>query len=210
MIMSSNLEEEILNDIKEQICPLLENKAVKDAILKILTSDRFEKSSSILRKISPLMINIGKSQEKRKDKTLIDAIMYLLEVEVISNLVIDILIMMLVAKGHIFHIEADEEYLFARHAVSIEDLNSSSVTLGMKVNYLQKNSVDCITKYVDKNLRNRIAHMDFEIDENGDFFIHEKKGKKKKKRYDIFSKLEKLVTFNSTVIDQIDLALEKT
>ena len=209
--MSSNLEEEILVDVKEQICPLLEDPSVLDALMKLLTSTRVKKAMSSLRETQPLIMSIGKRQGTIKDKTLIDTIMYLFEVEVSANLIFDILIMLLSAKGHFFHIEPDRDHMFIRHAVSIEDLTSKAVTLGMKHNFLIKHEIRCVKKYVKLSLRNKIAHMEFEIDEKGNFFKYEYKGKElEKKPVDIWLRLQEIIHFTSAVTHQINLAAKKT
>jgi hypothetical protein len=155
--MNSNFEEEILNDIKEQICPLFEDKAVLDALIKLLPSIRVRKAMSSLGITQPLIMNIGKNQPTKRDKTVIDTIMYLFEVEVSANLIFDILIMLLSAKGYFFHIEPDTDHLYIRHAITIEDLESKALTLGMKQNFLvntryvaRKNMLDSI--FVTKSL----------------------------------------------------------
>ena len=206
--MSSNLEEEILVDVKEQICPLLEDQAVLDTLMKLLTSTRVKKAHSSLKQIQPLIMKLAKSQDSKKNMTFIDTIMYLFEVEVSANLIIDILILLLSAKGHFFHIEPDRNHLFIRHAVSIEDLESTSVTLGMKRNFLIKHDIRCVKKYVKNSLRNKIAHMQFEIDEDGKFFKYKYEGKElKKKQEDIERRLDEIIHFTSIVIHQMNLAV---
>ncbi len=137
--------------------------------------------------------------------------MYLFSVETSTNLIADILVMMLAAQGQFLHIEPDDKYRFIRHATTIEDLESSSVTLAMKLSFLKKSGLTCFQKYVDKNLRNKIAHFDFEIDANGDFFLYQlKEGIIDKKKVDVMQKLDTLLLFNSTTMHQIKLAVDKT
>ena len=209
--MSSNLEEEILVDVKEQICPLLEDQSVLDALMKLLTSTRVKKAMSSLRETQPLIMSIGERQGTKKDKTLIDSIMYLFEVEVSANLIFDILIMLLSAKGHFFHIKPDRDHRFIRHAVSIEDLASKDIPLGMKHDFLIKHKICCVEKYIKLSLRNKIAHMEFEIDEKGNFFKYKYEGKElEKKQVDIWLRLQEIIYFTSAVTHQINLAAKKT
>jgi hypothetical protein len=203
--MNSNFE------VEEQICPLFENKAVLDTLMKLLSSIRVKKAMNSLRETQPLIMNIGESQVTNRDKRLIDTIMYLFEVEVSANLIFDILIMLLSAKGYFFHIEPDIKHLYIRHAVSIEDLESKAVTLGMKQNFLIKHKIHCVKKYVKLNLRNKIAHMEFEIDEKGNFFKYEyKENEIEKKQVDIWLRLKEIIHFTTTVIHQMNLAVKKT
>jgi hypothetical protein len=93
----------------------------------------------------------------------------------------------------------------------MEDLESPSVTLAMKLGFLSKNGFPCFQKYVDKTLRNKIAHFDFEIDSDGNFFLYRiREGAIGKKRVDLKQKLDTLLLFNSTAMHQIKLAIDKT
>jgi hypothetical protein len=209
--MSAELEKEILLAVKEQICPLLKEPVVLDALMKLLTSVRVKKAMNSLTETQPLIMSIRKHQETEKERSLIDTMMYLFEVEVSANLIFDILIMLLSAKQRYFHIEPDRDHLFIRHATTIEDLTSKSITLGIKRNFLIRNELSCVEKYVKLSLRNKIAHMDYEINENGTFFKYDYDGNKiKKKRVDLQHRLDEIITFTSTVIHQINLIVKET
>lgn len=82
---------------------------------------------------------------------------------------------MFASKGDFLHIEPDNECRFIRHATSFEDLESPSVSLAIKFGFLDKCGLHCFQKYVDRNLRNKIAHMDFGVDEKGNFFTYQRK-----------------------------------
>lgn len=208
--MKLSLEDAILSDVRAQICPLLQDHAVLDALIRLLPSERVLRGRDLLSKTQPLIMKIGMNQDTKRDKTLLDAIMYLFEVEVASNLISDILITLLAERGYFLHIEPDSNHLFIRHVVSMEDLESSFISLAVKLSFLKRHGLDCFSKYVDKDLRNRIAHMNFEIDENGNFFEYRKEGmKNKRKLIDVTQKLTKLIHFNSIVIHEMKLALEK-
>ena len=125
-------------------------------------------------------------------------------VEVSASLLMDITIIMLSTRNQVLHIESDEKYKFIRHATSIEDLESPSVSLATKISFLKYCGFDCFEKYVDRTLRNRIAHMDFEIDTNGNLFVHDKRnGKVIKKQVDFKQKLNRLLLFNHVFMRQI-------
>lgn len=204
--MEANFEEKILNDVKKQICPLLEDEIVLDALQKIFTSTKAYDALNSIKNIQPLIMNIAQKQKIKNEKTVLDILMYLFEVEVSANFIVDVLIMLLSVKGKVFHIEPDDKHYFIRHATSIEDLQSPSVTLGMKLNFLKRNDLGCVKKYVDNTLRNNIAHMNFKIDEEGNFLKNEYG---KEKQVDIWDKLIKLIQFNSTVIHQMNIMRQK-
>jgi hypothetical protein len=204
--MSSDIDEKTLKDIKEQICPLLEDNAVYDTLIKVLHSPKVKKTFSRIKRNNSLIKTVAKRLQTKKEMTLLYTVIYLFEVETAGNLICDILIILLSAKGHFFHIEPDNESFFIRHAVSIEDLETPSVTLGKKLNFLKKNKLNCLAKNIKHRLRDKIAHVDFEIDENGDFFKYTKKGKKP---VDIKSEWFKLSDFTTAIISQMAHAIEK-
>lgn len=94
---------------------------------------------------------------------------YLTQIEVIATPQIDKTILMLIGNGRDFHIEPDYDHRFIRHAICLEDLWSPSLSLSMKLDFLESNGLIFFSKYVDRPLRNKIAHLDFEIDSNGNF-----------------------------------------
>ena len=208
--MSSNLEKEIEANIKKELSLLLSESRSLNACLQLLPSPRVKRAMNTLRQVQPLLVDLGKTP-KGKQKTLFDATMYLFGIETSTNLIADILIIMLAAQGQFLHIEPDDKYRFIRHATTIEDLESPTITLAMKLSFLKKSGFTCFQKYIDKNLRNKIAHFDFEIDANGDFFLFQlKKGIIEKKKVDVMKKLDTLLLFNSITMHQIKLAIYKT
>jgi hypothetical protein len=177
--------------------------------VNVFPSPRVKKSLNILRQTQDTLIGLGKTLTG-KEKALLDGVAYMFWVEVSTNLLADIMIVMLSTKGQLLHIEPDDRYRFVRHATSIEDLDSPSVNLAMKLGFLEACELSCFEKYVDRPLRNKIAHMDFETDDKGKFFVYEKKnGEIRKKPVDIQQKLSILNCFNSTVMRHIKLAVHK-
>jgi hypothetical protein len=49
--------------------------------------------------------------------------------------------------------------------------------MSIKLDFLSSNGLDFFSKWIDRGLRNKIAHLDFEIDQEGNFLA----GKQKKK-----------------------------
>jgi hypothetical protein len=108
----------------------------------------------------------------------LDAITYLLETELMGTVYIDRVLLLLIGKGVDFHLEPDFDHRYTRHAKSLEDLQSLSLSLSIKLDFLKANQVTLFSKWIDRNLRNKIAHLDYII-ENDCFYI-KKEGKKTK------------------------------
>ena len=205
----SKLEKEIEADVKIQLHSLLSEMSALAVLSQVFPSPRVKKALYTLRETQSTLIDLEHNLIG-KQKTLLDAVAYLFWVEVSTNLLADITIIMFATKGQPFHIEPDDRYRFIRHVASIEDLESPSVTLAVKLDFLDKSGFSCFNKYVDRTLRNKIAHMDFEIDEKGNFSIHEKKnGEIRKKQVDIHQKLNRLTFFNSVFMHEIKLSVDK-
>jgi len=204
------LEEEIEACLANELDSLLSERAAIATLVHVLPTLRVKRALSTLRQTQKILIGLGKTLIG-KEKTLLDSVAYLFWVEVSTNLLADMLIIMLAAKGHAFHIEPDDKYRFIRHATSIEDLESPSVSLAMKLGFLDKCGISCFNKFVDRELRNKIAHGSYEIDDKGAFFTFEKKkGELKKKQVDLLQKLDRLTIFNSSLMHKIKLAVDKT
>lgn len=91
---------------------------------------------------------------------------YLGLIESLGNSTVDILVMLLVANGRDFHIECRYTTPRIKHAVSMEDLEKERVPLTTKLNFLEANGIKKLTKIIDSELRNAIAHLKFEIRKN--------------------------------------------
>ena len=92
---------------------------------------------------------------------------YLGLIESIGTTIVDMLVLLLVANGHSFHIERSYGLPRIDHAKSFEDLDSPNSSLGSKIAFLEKNELDFISKFIDRKLRNDIAHLEFNIDKEG-------------------------------------------
>lgn len=113
-----------------------------------------------------------------KTRTALDVFLYLTQIELVGNAYVDMVVMLLIAKGVDLHLEPDDDHRYTRHVTSPEDLDSPSLTLAMKLDFLKMNGLPFFEKCIDRTLRNRIAHADFEIDADGKFFQLTEKGKK--------------------------------
>jgi hypothetical protein len=107
----------------------------------------------------------------------LDAITYLLETELMGTAYIDRVLLLLIGKGIDFHLEPDYDHRYARHATSLEDLQAPSLSLAIKQDFLEANDITLFSKMIDRPLRNKIAHLDYII-ENDCFYYKDRKGKK--------------------------------
>ncbi len=112
--------------------------------------------------------------EKATMLTFFMANYYLLLVELLGISVVDKTILLVVGAGVDFHIEPDYQHRYTRHAYSLEDLESPSLSLSVKLDFLCSNGLQLFSRFIDRNLRNKIAHMDFEIDAKGNLLINRK------------------------------------
>jgi len=96
---------------------------------------------------------------------------YLLLVELLGTSVIDKTILLVVGSGVDFHIDPDYQHRYARHVYTLEDLESPSLSLSVKLDFLCFYGLPLFSKFIDRNLRNKIAHLDFEIDAKGNVLV---------------------------------------
>jgi hypothetical protein len=120
-----------------------------------------------------------KKEHLARTLTVLVALLYLVEIELVGSGYVDMAILLLTEKGIDFHLEPDYEHRFTRHVASPKDLDSPSLTLGVKLDFLSMNGLPFFAKCVDRDLRNKIAHADFEIDANGKFYKLTERGKRK-------------------------------
>ena len=87
-------------------------------------------------------------------------------VESLGNTLVDIVIMLLVANGRDFHIESRHATPRIKHVAVIKDLEDERVPLSTKLNFLRKNGIKELASLIDSELRNIIAHLRFEVEED--------------------------------------------
>lgn len=115
---------------------------------------------------------------------LMDAFTYLMQVEMYGNHFVNLTLLLMVGKGDFLHLNPDFEHKYVRHATSLKDIESPSLPLSTKLDFLKANGINFFDKWINRKLRNKIAHGDFFIDEEGNFFIVDSMGKKTKKDLD--------------------------
>jgi hypothetical protein len=194
--------QEIIEQVDEQLGPVFSEyyPNLPQYVLYQKNRDEFKKQDqriiAFLHNQYDLSHNHGvgmtSSQAYGNHKTqaiFIDASTYLLETELIGTAYIDRVLLLLIGKGFDFHLEPDFNHRYTRHAKSLEDLQGPSLPLATKIDFLEANGVPFFSKWIDRQLRNKIAHLDYTI-ENDCFYVN-KEGKKK--RVSLFDKLQ---TFN--------------
>lgn len=195
---------------KEQIVALLNENSTLDALANILKleSNRkmLVKARNTIKQMQPLIMALRQTKEvkqSRINETVIDAIFYLFSVEASATLLVNFFTILMHIKGIDHNIPAIRYGKKLRlHATSLEDLASTYIPLTSKLEYLKFCKFPYFENYINTNLRNKIAHMDFEIRDNGDFFLSEEKTDKKKK-INILQELDRLLDFNSFTMHQI-------
>lgn len=197
---------QIKDSVKKQLEPLFADFYVGSPLYKKWIQhtdkirDKLNKSSDMMKSLSELLNLFGvkgkqKSQSQKIKQELeaayswLVAIVYLTDVEVIGDFFVNLTILLLTAKGIDFHLEPDYEHRYTRHAHLLEEIESPSIPLSTKLDFLTLNGLPFFSEWIDRTLRNDIAHMSFEISDKGDF-IALRRGKRKK-----INLTEKFVTF---------------
>jgi len=90
-------------------------------------------------------------------------------VESVGNIVVNVLILLVVANGNIFKDKNKKKY------TKMEDFENKKVyvSLGEKLDFLKRHKITVINSGIDTELRNSIAHLNFEVKEN-EIFIRGK------------------------------------
>jgi len=123
---------------------------------------------------------------------------YLFYIELIGNYYVNLALLLLVGRGEALHLEPDREHRYIRHATSLEDIESPALPLSVKLDLLKSNGLPFFRKWINTKLRNGIAHSDFDINEKGEFFLIDAKGRKK--RVDIIQKLIIFTEYHKAVV----------
>lgn len=116
------------------------------------TSDTLKdlKVARVLQELSP------------KAKSMSKLLVYLGLVESIGTTLIDLVLMLLIANGEEMHITRGPGI---KHVSTPKELRK--LDLAYKLYFLESHQLGYFAKLIDRNLRNDIAHLKFEIEENG-------------------------------------------
>jgi len=174
------IPKEVEDEVRTQLEPLFSEFYASSEIYKTYYTyleqlvERMQRSNDFL-----AIMNLAyEAQVEPKAMTALHALLYLTQIESIGTGYVDMAILLLTTKGIDLHIEPDYEHRYTRHVASLEDLDSPSLTLYVKLDFLKMNGLSFFEKCISRSLRNDIAHANFKIDDNGKFFQLTKKGKR--------------------------------
>jgi hypothetical protein len=138
---------------------------------------KFRQSTNIIETFTetlqsiPTCEKIEELPKYRKAINVVNAFGYLAEVETTASIYVDLAVLILIAKGQDLHLGPDRKHMYTRHAMSLEDLESPTLPLSVKLDFLDLNGLFFFSKWIDRDLRNKIAHLDFDFDENGNLLL---------------------------------------
>lgn len=159
-----SIEEQVR--ILEEFVPKLQKKSLD--VLKLYGN--FNKTYKKMVYLHNFAINFDVEMFKLQEITHLLIYEYLLLSEGIFAKQIDIICYLLVESGLKFEYEEKGKIKYAN---SISRIQKSYLT--NKLNFLEKNHFDLINKYYNNELRNAIAHINFDINNEGDVILKNKK-----------------------------------
>lgn len=182
MVMDTAIPKEVEDEVRAQLLPLFSGFYTGSKMYKAYYEYLEQQLEERMRRATDFIKIVRSAYEAQtlgpKVRTAFDAFLYLTQTESVGNGFVDMAILLLIAKGLDLHLEPDDEHKYTRHVTSSQDLDSPSLTLAMKLDFLKMNGLPFFENCIDRTLRNRIAHADFEIDADGKFFQLTGKGKK--------------------------------
>jgi len=116
-----------------------------------------EKVSEILRGLKSEV-----SYDNNKLKSMSKMLAYLGLIESLGVALVDMTLILLIANGKDVHIR----WPYTKHATSFEDLER--IELGYKLDILDAGGFDLFKKFMNRVVRNHIAHLKFTIQNNGE------------------------------------------
>ena len=152
--------------------------------------DRFRRSS----KQMSLFKEAIKTEGNDELSTLRKAFVYMGYFESSVTDLIDLVLMIFVVNHHDFYVYNNRAY-----AQSLDDLDNAS--LGEKLAFLNYHNLTIFSQYLNKDLRNKVAHMDFETNKDGTISIGQQK-------YNLLietAKLSVFVCIMTEVLDSFDV-----
>lgn len=94
---------------------------------------------------------------------------YLGSVESFGTTILDLLVILLIANRRHFHVDRVHEVPHIVHATDFKDLRHT--TLQSKLEFLKRNGLKKASTFIDRELRNAIAHLSFKMDSKGKISI---------------------------------------
>lgn len=146
---------------------------------------KIHRAENFVRIISEMKSSIISDQAKAQ--TLVKLLGYLGLVESIGTAMVDFGLVLLILNNRFFHIESTRTAPSIRHATSLKDFEDEFISLGAKLGFLEKNGLASFAKMIKRTLRNRIAHLKFDIDDSGNAFY---RSGNRRKNVDIDSEIQ--------------------
>lgn len=165
------------------LLPLVEHiKASKSAqeFLKSSSEEIIARSERMQKRYDILKPSLKQKPTDESD-TLQKALFYLGFFEVSVTNLVDTILMIFMANHHDFYLYRDRGY-----ACKFKDLDDAF--LGEKLTFLHSHGLEIFGKNLNHELRNKIAHMDFEITPDGIITVG-------KKKYNLIHETVKLAAF---------------
>jgi len=128
------------------------------------SSDRLKKSGTRMR----LLKEDSKAEYDSPLNTLRKAFLYLALYETSLTNMLDFVVMLLVFNGHDFIIARTK-----KRVQSLDDLDESYVA--EKMGFLKKHNFSFFTENINKTIRNKIAHMDFDVEGKGVVILNQER-----------------------------------
>lgn len=172
---------------------------------------RFLKAIKISGKVSSIQKLRLVTEEPQLIATL-KLFQYLGLVESIGATIVDMLVLLLIADGHHFHVERFREHPRIIHAKTFSDIGAPNSTLFDKLSFLENNKLKTTASLIDRKLRNDIAHLDFDINRQGEISTKNYKKLDIDERLNRFSKMYMgfiLIFDDSGFIDFLNRVLKK-
>ena len=168
MSVSEEELKQINEKISEELEPFLDgirtmgSRSRNFRLFKEAYNDFLEKHSRALT-IAELLIKVKVEPTNELVEDLMELFTCMGFVESVGNTIVNFIVMLLVANGRDFHIECRYTTPRIKHAVSIKDLEDERVPLTTKLNFLRDNGITELASIIDSELRNRIAHLEFDV-----------------------------------------------
>ena len=143
--------------------------------------NRFKKSGDRMMAFREVVEKLPKGETG----TLLNAFVYLGLFETSMTNMIDLVLLFLISLDHDFYLSYHRRY-----AKDLEDFNSPP--LAEKLHFLNKHNLQVFSKNMNKFLRNKIAHMEFDIESDGRISIDNQKR-------DIEREIDLLMVFSAAV-----------
>lgn len=195
---SSKGEEEdrkIIDKLYETVVKTNEYKILRHVLnLLVENVESSESAKGFLRLYAPSLQNRLERSKKllyffREDSklqngelvTLRKAFVYLGLFETSLTNVVDLILMFFIAIHHDLY-----DFWARRYAKSPDDLDR--ISLSQKLVFLNHHNLQVFSENINRTLRNKVAHMDFEIEPDGKILV-------KNQRYDLEDEIHRLMAF---------------